>query len=237
MAALAPAVPPSLTSAYAPTNAWLTQDTTDPTGKGPVSTGPSEAVSDPANGTAPVALNDSPLDWQEPELAEQAPDFFFQSAFPHAGPWPSLPEEGTGKEPFGTLPDDGITPIGSYRVPPKGEGFAVTKALLPGHDRHSQDTDTAGWEQYAPSGRVAARQGWVQHYPGVENFWPVTQSNIARAHSAKGGNQEIHGVVAQYGDLANSGGNTAYEPPAPPSVSSQAAEPAAAGAVVPQWGF
>ncbi len=231
MAALAP----SLSSAYAPNNAWLTQDTTNPTGKGPVTTGPSEPISDPANGTAAVQLSTSPLDWTEPELAEQAPDYFAESAFPHAGPWPSLPEESQGKEPFGTLPDDGITPLGSYKVPPKITGLAQSKALLPGHDRHSQDTDTAGWEQYTPSGRVAARQGWVQHYPGVDNWWPVTQPNIARAKVARGGDQDVGGVVAQYGDLSNSGGNLAYEPPAPPAVSTGG--PVPEGTSIPQWGF
>jgi hypothetical protein len=236
VAALSSSVAPSLASEYAPSNAWLTQDVTSPTGKGPVTTGPSETVDDPANGTAAVALNTSPLDWTEPELAEQAPDWFYESAFPHAGPWPSLPEEGQGKEPFGTLPDDGITPIGSYKVPPKIEGLAQSKALLPGHDRHSQDVDTAGWEQYTPSGRVAVRQGWEQNYPGVDNFWPVTQPNLSRTRVARGANQSIGGVVAQYGDLASSGGNTAYEPPQPPAVSQQPAAAAGAG-TIPQWGF
>ena len=231
MAALAP----SLASEYAPSNAWLTQDTTNPTGKGPVTTGPVEAIDDPANGTAPVALNSSPLDWTEPELAVQAPDYFYESAFPHAGPWPSLPVEGDGKEAFGTLVPDGITPIGSYKVPAKAEGFAVTRADLPGHDAHSQDTDTAGWDQYTPSGRVAVRQGWKQHYPGVDNWWPVTQPNMARTRTAMGADQSVHGVVAQYGDLANSGGNVAYEPPAPPAVSTLPA--ATATGTIPQWGF
>jgi hypothetical protein len=235
VAALASSVAPSLASEYAPSDAWLTQDA-NPTGKGPVTTGPSEVIDDPVNGTAPVALNPSPLDWTEPELAEQAPDYFYESAFPHAGPWPSLPEEGQGKEPFGTLPDDGITPIGSYKVPPKVEGFAQSKALLPGHDRHSQDVDTAGWEQYIPSGRVAVRQGWQQNYPGVDNFWPVTQPNLARTRTAQGGDQSIGGVVAQYGDLASSGGNTAYEAPAPPATTPQAGA-AGEATTIPQWGF
>jgi len=236
MAAVSSSLAPSLASEYAPSNAWLSQDVTNPTGKGPVSTGPTEAISDPVNGTAPVELNDSPFDWTEPELAEQAPDYFYESAFPHAGPWPSLPEEGTGKEPFGTLPDDGITAIGSYKVPPAIEGLAQTKALLPGHDAHSQDTDQYGWDQYTPSGRVAARQGWHQDYPGVDNWWPVTQPNLSRTRTAKGGDQNVGGVVAQYGDLASSGGNTVYEPPAPPATSTQAAASAGAS-TVPQWGF
>lgn len=236
MAALSSSVAPSLASEYAPSAGWLTQDTANPTGKGPASTGPVEAISDPVNGTAPVALNPSPLDWTEPELAEQPPDYFYESAFPHVGPWPELPEEGTGKEPFGTLPPDGITPIGSYKVPPKIEGLEQSRALLPGHDAHSQDTDTAGWEQYTPSGRVAARQGWVQVYPGVDNWWPVTQANQAPVRLARGGNQKIHGVVAQYGDLANSGGNTAYETPELPAVTTLQPQ-AAAAATIPQWGF
>lgn len=236
MAAVTPAVAPSLASEYAPDNAWLTQDVTNPTGKGPVSTGPSEAISDPANGTAPVVLNPSPLDWQEPELAVQAPDYFYESAFPHAGPWPSLPEEGTGKEAFGTLQPDGLTPIGSYKVPPKIEGLEQRKADYPGHDRHSQDVDTAGWEQYTPSGRVAVRQHWEQDYPGVDNWWPVTQPNIARTKTARGGDQEIHGVVAQYGDLSSSGGNTVYEPPPPPAVTTQPVQSTPSSSI-PTWGF
>jgi hypothetical protein len=235
VASLPSSVAPSLASEYTPGNAWLTQDTSNPTGKGPVTTGPSEALDDPVNGTATVDLNASPIDWTEPELVTSAPDYFSESAFPHAGPWPSLPEEPTGKEPFGTLVPDGITPAGFYKVPPKVEGFAQSKALLPGHDRHSQDVDTAGWEQYTPSGRTAVRQGWQQDYPGVDNFWPVTQPNLARTRTAMGGNQSVGGVVAQYGDLASSGGNTAYEPPSPPAVSQQ---PAAAGSgAIPQWGF
>lgn len=236
MVALPSSVAPSLASAYTPDNTWLTQDTADPTGKGPVSTGPVEPLDNPVDGTAPVALNPSPLDWTEPgELAEQAPDYFYESAFPHAGPWPGLPEEPTGKEPFGMLPDDGITPAGYYKVPPKITGLAQFRALLPGHDRHSQDTDTAGWEQYTPSGRTAVRQSWWQDYPGVDNFWPVTQPNLARTRTAMGANQEVNGVVAEYGGLANSGGNTAYEPPQPAPVSTQ--PPQTGSPVIPQWGF
>ena len=236
MSALTSSVAPSLASAYTPTNAWLSQDVSDPAGKGPVSTGPVEPLGNPVDGTAPVDLNASPLDWTEPaELAEQAPDYFAESSFPHMGPWPSLPETATGKEPFGTLPDDGITPAGSYRVPPKITGLAQHQARLPGHDRHSQDVDSAGWEQYTPSGRTAVRQGWEQDYPGVENFWPLTQPNQARTRTARGGNQEIGGVVAQYGDLASSGGSTAYEPPSPPAVTQQPAAPS--GSTIPQWGF
>lgn len=236
MAAVTSSLAPSLASAYTPDSTWLTQDTSNPTGKGPVTTGPSEPIADPVNGTAAVALNPPVLDWTEPaELAEAPPDYFAESSFPHAGPWPELPEEGTGKEPFGTLAPDGITPAGSYKVPPKITGLAQTRAVLPGHDRHSQDTDTAGWEQYTPSGRTAVRQGWHQDYPGVDNFWPVTQPNLARTRTAMGANQEIGGVVAQYGDLANSGGNTAYEPPAPPAVSTL--PPSGGGSSIPQWGF
>lgn len=230
-----PALAPSLASEYAPSGAWLTNDTASPTGKGPVTTGPSEPISNPVDGTAPVALNPSPLDWQEPELAVQAPDYFAESAFPHAGPWPAVPEESQGKEPLGELPDDGITPAGSYRVPPEITGLAQTKALLPGHDAHSQLTDDAGWDQYTPSGRVAVRQGWQQNYLGVQDFWPVTTPNLARTRTAMGGNQNVGGIVAEYGDLANSGGNTAYEPPSPPAVSTQ--PPVTGAGTIPQWGF
>lgn len=236
MASLPSAVAPSLASEFTPSNAWLTQDK-NPTGKGPVTTGPAAPPGNPVDGTAPVALNPPVLDWTEPaELAEQAPDYFYESAFPHAGPWPALPAEPTGKEPFGTLPDDGITPAGFYRVPPKITGLAQHKALLPGHDRHSQDVDTAGWEQYTASGRTAVRQSWNQYYPGVDNFWPITQPNLARTRTAMGANQNIGGVVARYGDLANSGGNTAYEPPAPPAVTPQQPNTPVSG-VIPQWGF
>jgi hypothetical protein len=236
MAAVPPSVAPSLASAYTPTNAWLTQDTTNPTGKGPVSTGPGAAVSDPANGTATVALNASPIDWTEPELTEAPPDYFAESAFPHAGPWPGIPEKDDGKEPFGTAPADGITPAGFYKVPPKIEGLAQYKALLPGHDAHSQDTDTSGWDQYTPSGRTAVRQSWRQDYPGVDNFWPVTQPNLARTRTARGANQEVHGVVAQYGDLESSGGSLVYEAAAPPPVTTQQPASSSAG-TIPNWGF
>ena len=234
MAALSTSVAPSLASEYTPSRAWLTQDT-NPTGKGPVSTGPVEPISDPRNATAPVDLNTSPLDWTEPELAGQAPDYFAESAFPHAGPWTPLPERFDGKEPFGTLPDDGIEPIGYYKVPPGIIGLAQRKDRYPGHDRHSQDVDTAGWEQYTPSGRVAARQYWSQNYLGVEDFWPVTQPNLARTKVAAGGDQNVGGVVASYGDLANSGGSTVYEPAALPAVTFQ--PPAEGTATIPQWGF
>jgi hypothetical protein len=236
VAALPSSVAPSLAAAYTPGAAWLTQDS-DPTGKGPVTTGPANAIAEPVNGTAPVALNPPELEWDGPELAEQAPDYFAESAFPHMGPWPALPAEGQGKEPFGTLPDDGLTPAGFYKVPPKAEGFAQHQAQLPGHDRHSQDVDSAGWEQYTPSGRTAVRQSWQQNYPGVDNFWPLTQPNMARARLAKGANQDVGGVVAQYGDLASSGGNTAYEPPVPPPVTSQQDAASSAPGSIPQWGF
>ena len=97
MAAVAPSLAPSLASEYAPSRAWLAQDA-NPTGKGPVATGPPGAVADPVNGTAPVALNAPQLDgWTGPELAVQAPDYFAESAFPHAGPWPGVPEESHGQ--------------------------------------------------------------------------------------------------------------------------------------------
>ena len=121
-------------------------------------------------------------------------------------------------------------------MPPEIEGLEQTKALLPGHDRHSQSTDTAGWEQYTPSGRVAARQGWWQNYLGVQDFWPITQPNLAKAKVAMGANQMVAGVVAQYGGLANSGGDTAYEPAAPPPVSVLPPVPAGPG-TIPTWGF
>jgi hypothetical protein len=213
---------------------WLAQDA-NPTGKGPVTTGPVEPIDNPVSGTAPVALNAPELDWQEPELTAQAPDYLPVAAQPHAGPWPPVPEESQGKEPFGTWPDDGMIPHGYYRVPPEIQGLAQTKALLPGHDRHSQDVDSAGWEQYTPSGRIAARQGWWQNYLGVQPFWPVTQPNLARTRTAMGANQNVGGVVAQYGGIANSGGNTAYEAAPPPAVTTQ--QPVAGGAPIPQWGF
>lgn len=235
MAAVPSSVAPSLASEYAPDRAWLAQDK-NPTGKGPVTTGPSSAVAQAVSGTAPVPLNPSPFDWTEAELAAQAPDYFPADAQPHAGPWPAVPDDAQGKEPWGTWPDDGHPEKGYYRVPPKIEGLEQTHARLPGHDRHSQDVNEAGWEQYTPTGRVAVRQGWWQDYLGVDYFWPRTQPNLARTKVAAGANQNVGGTVAEYGGLANSGGNIAYEPPAPPPVS--ALPPAGAGpGTIPQWGF
>jgi hypothetical protein len=231
-----PALSNSLASDYQVNNSWLTNDTSNPTGKGPVTTGPTEPISDPANGTAPVALNPSPFGWQESELAEQAPDYFSESAFPHAGPWPGIPEEWNGKEPFGTLPDDGITPIGYYKVPPKVTGFVHNKELYPGHDRHSQDVDDAGWEQYTPSGRTAIRQDWEQSgYYGVDYYWPTTQPTYAPVRIARGGNQEINGSVAEYGGIYNSGGNTAYTEPTPPATTTIPVNQGTS--TIPQWGM
>ena len=235
MASLTGALAPSLASAFAPDSSWLTQNVTSPAGKGPVTTGPSEVVDDPVNGTAPVALNPPEIDWQESELTVQAPDYLATPADPNAGPWPALPDRFDGKEPFGQLPPDGIQTRGEYKIPPRVEGLVQHQALLPGHDAHAQLTDTAGWQQITPSGRTAKRQSWWQQYLGVDFFWPITQPNPARTRPARGGDQAVHGVVAQYGDLANSGGNQAYEPPAPPPVST--ALPEAAAATIPQWGF
>ena len=245
MAALTSSLAPSLASEYAPANGWLTL-TTNPTGKGPVTTGPSEAISDPRNGTAPVDLNPpafSPGNL-DAEFAVQAPDYLDTPATPLVGPWPPIPAYGfrereplgDGKEPFGELPLDGIDIPGYYKVPEDAEGFAFTEQVHPGHDRHGrQVTDDAGWEQYTPSGRVAVRQLWKQHYPGVDPFWPLTQGHPARSKPARGANQMVHGVVAQYGDLANSGGSTVYEAPPPAAMTTQ---PPATGVVpIPQWGF
>lgn len=235
MGALPSSLAPSLASEYAANSAWLANDVTDPAGKVPVTTGPVEPVDDPVNGTAPVDLNPSPLPWQEPELAEGQPDYFYSSAFPHAGPWPALPEEGDGKEPLGTWPTPPGPVPGEYKVPPAVTGLAQGRALLPGHDAHAQVTDTGGWDQYTPSGRTAVRQRWWQSYPGVENFWPVTQPTMARVRIARGADQPVAGVVAEYGGLAGAGGDTAYEPPQPPATSTV---PATAGAgTIPQWGF
>jgi hypothetical protein len=235
VAAVAPAVSPSLASAYAPANAWLTQDA-NPTGKVPVTTGPSESIDNPVSGTAAVQLNVSPLDWTEPELAVQAPQHFAEAQFPHSGPWPAIPDASQGKEPWGTWPDDGKVPAGYYKVPPEITGLYQTNELYQGHDRHSQDVDTAGWEQYTPSTRTpATRRGWWQDYLGVQDFWPVTQPNLARTRVAMGANQNVGGTVAQYGGLASSGGNTAYEPAAPPAVTTQ--QPVTGTGTIPTWGF
>ena len=91
-----------------------------------------EPIGDPRNATAPVTLNPSPLDWTGPELAEQPPEYFAESAFPHAGPWPAVPELPDGKEPFGTLADDGITPAGYCKVPPGIVGLAQHQGAPPG---------------------------------------------------------------------------------------------------------
>lgn len=233
MTALQSSVAPSLASEYALDDGWLVNDTTDPTGKGPVSTGPVEPIGNPVDGTAPVDLNVPSGSWTEPP--QQAPDYFSESAFPHAGPWPALPAAGDGKEPFGTLPDDGITPAGYYKIPPKVQGLTQRETIHPGHDRHSQNVDSAGWEQYTPSGRTAVVQYWEQDYPGVDYYWPVTQPTMAHKPFARGGNQAVNGVVAEYGGIANSGGNTAFEPASPPATST--IPPSTDAGVIPQWGF
>ena len=239
MAALPSSLQPSLASAYQPvSNDWLKQDVTDPTGKGPARTGPVEDIADPRNGTAPVDLNPFPVPGAGDggELAEAPPDYFCESAFPHAGPWPGVPDAYDGKEPFGTLPDDGITPRGYYKIPPVIEGLAQRAPRFPGHDRHSQDVDGAGWEQYTPSGRTATVRYWEQHYPGVDNWWPRSQPNMAIRPQAIGGNQSIGGVVAEYGGLANSGGSTALPEPSPAPVT-QLPPGAQAATTIPTWGF
>ena len=67
------------------------------------------------------------------------------------------------------------------KVPPKIVGLEQSRALLPGHDAHSQETDTAGWEQYTPSGRVAVRQGWNLQLSGHTHGGQVTVEIFDRA--------------------------------------------------------
>lgn len=233
-----PSVPPSLASEYAPDNGWLAIDTTavSQTGKGPVTTGPVEAISDPRNATAPVQLNPRELPGPGDEFAVQAPDYLREPVNPLAGPWTPLPEKWDGKEAFGTLPDDGITPIGFYKVPPAIPGLVQARQVHAGHDAHSQLTDTAGWDQYTVAERTRVRQLWWDDYLGVDYYWPVTQPNFAQTRVARGGNQMVNGVVATYGGIQNSGGDTAYEPAPPPPVSTQPPVPAGTG-TIPQWGF
>ena len=215
MAALTASVAPSLASEYAPSNGWLTQDT-NPTGKGPVTTGPVEPLDNPVDGTAAVTVNPPVIDWAEPdELAEQAPDYFAESAFPHAARGRRSPSSRTARRHSARCPMTASPRPGSIRSPRRSWGSAVQGAL-PGHDAHSQDTDTAGWDQYTPSGRTAVRQSWAQYHPGVDNFWPVTQPNHGAGPDGGGARTRTSaGVVAQYGDLASSGGDVAYEAPAP----------------------
>lgn len=230
MGSLVPAVPPSVPSSFL-------ADAANPTGKGPVATGPGTPVSEAVNGTAPVDLPPAAIPWQDPELGTVPPDYIPLPPDPHAGPWPAVPQVWDGKEPAGTWPADQDPPPGYYRVPPAITGLAQTREVLPGHDAHSQLTDTAGWEQYTPSGRSAARQGWQQHYDGVEPFWWKTTPNLARARVAMGAGQSINGTVATYGGLANSGGNQAYEAPVPPAVTQQEPVSAYTATTVPRWGF
>ena len=152
----------------------------------------------------------------------------------------SMPEEGQGKEPFGTLPPDGITPIGSYKVPPEIQGLRQTKALLPGHDRHipghrhgrvgSSTTPSTG-----AGSRSSARLAW-QDYLGVDYYWPVTRPNLARTRTAQGGNQNVRAVSGPVRGPGQPGAATPRREAAPPpAVTTQ--QPVTGGAAFPQWGF
>ena len=222
MAAVPPSVAPSLASEYAPNNAWLTQDITNPTGKGPVSTGPSEAISDPVNGTAPVALN--PRRWTGRARARRRRPRITstESAFPHAGPWPSLPEEGQGKEAVRYAPpgrhhaDRVLQGPAEDRGPGADQGDSARATTGTARTRHGRmgavhpvrpRRRAAGLGAGLPGRRQLVAGHPAEHRPDQDRAGAATR--------------RLRGVVAQYGDLASSGGNTAYEPPAPPAVSTQ----------------
>ena len=236
MAALSTSVAPSLASEYAPNRAWLTQDA-NPTGKGPVTTGPVEPISDPRNATAPVELATSPLDWTEPELTEQAPDYFAESAFPHAGPVAGPP----GK----------VRRQGAVRH--AGAGWHRADRVLQGPREGSPGSRTltrccratTGTARMStrPGGSSTPRRGGPPCGRAGSSITPASTTGGPSPSRTSPGpgrrwapTRRSTATVAQYGDLASSGGSTAYEPPAPPAVTTQ--QPAAAGAgTIPQWGF
>lgn len=96
----------------------------------------------------------------------------------------------------------------------------------PGQDAHSQDTDTAGWDQYTPSGRTAVRQLFTDRRNGYEVAWYEPGLNYVTPRLARGAAPVLNPASNQVQPLPDmvatgSQGNTAYAPPPPVPVSTR----------------
>lgn len=213
---------PALTPAVS--SAWLAIDSkaNEGTGKAPYT--PAEVTEAPAKVpyVAPGTHQDSPV------VAQVAPGFLpAPSAW--TGNWPDV---NCSQGEFGRQ-----LPVQRWQGAPQGQEYprtaqpagynARTNAYdnlnqYAGHDAHSQETDTLGWDQYTETGRVALRQRFGDAsagYLGVQQWIPAERPTPARR--ALTAQAPIGGQLPPMSYTA-AAQNTAYTAPAPPPVTTAA---------------
>lgn len=127
----------------------------------PVETGPGGDAPNPA-----VMTGDNPFPDEQIEYAPNAGEFLAEPVYPwpYAGDNAGMPIQtpvGYGDEEH----------QGALERPDTFPGMGVRVNTYPGHDAHSQDTDTAGWDQYTPTGREAVSVIAQNDYLGYDPAW------------------------------------------------------------------
>jgi hypothetical protein len=198
---------------------WLSVDETPQLG--PASYG--DPKTDPPPAVVPTAV--SPLGPGAPVTAPNAGGVVYDSD--GDGAWPALPDGGSGLVALDR--GDGF-PQGLYetQIPrTNAPGMWAGSEPLQTYDHLSQHTDTSGWDQTVPNGRVSARNTFGQANPGNAPTWYGYGENPALAHLAIAAAPLTPDLPSagtpgfSVGDLpvwAMTGGqgSTAYDTPAPP---------------------
>lgn len=204
---------------------WLPVDTIPQIG--PASHGDPQAS--PLAPVVPTA--DSPLPPPVPVTAPYGGGSLYDGE--GEGAWPALPGGGNGLVALDR--GDGF-PQGIYETTaPAADGPGMWNAAQPlqTYDEVSQATDTHGWMQNVPNGRVSSRNTFGQANPGNNPTWPGYGENPALAHLAIAAGPLTadenqfgtpgfsNGALPDWSQLGGQG-NTAYETPAPPPASQAA---------------
>lgn len=214
---------------------WLTIDTTAAqAGYGPaVPPGPDQDTpvvvpegQGPLNPEAPVRVP-SAAGWQYDPEGE--------------GPWPYLPDGGLVPQPPIQRQQDGVPQGGQESlVPPNAfpGQWNSYNAAFPGYDAQSQVTDSEGWKQNVPTGRVASWNTFGQSNPDNNPTWYPFGERPVQPHYAITASDFTSGTVEGVPGITNGSlpewnllggqGNTAYETPGPPPVT----EPDSSGSLI-----
>ncbi len=201
---------------------WLT----DVTSAAQAGYGPAQVPGPPDNSPVPVvSTSPNPLTTEAPV----SPDGGYEYDTGRAGAWPSVPAGGwlTGPVQRQLGPRErqrhGVLPQAA------GGGFWNGDLELATSDQQSQVTDSAGWAQNAPNGRMSSRLTFGQSNPLNNPAWFTSAERPAQAHTAIGAvpltvYDTVPGTPGYAsGDLPDwsmtgGQGNTAYETPGPPPV-------------------
>jgi hypothetical protein len=236
---MASAVKPALS------NDWLTIDKTANSGSGTV-----PQINPGSDIPAPVVPTNPPAIPADQFVAAPDSDDFVYSNDPWAfgSDYPSFTQGDGIRGPVPT-PEGNVSGVPDPYANVLARPVSTVRTVLnryAGYDRHSQDTDNAGWQQNTPSGRTSTRTFLGSSEVGYQSFWyqtaeRPTPKRFARTavpnNSPAGTPGVLNGAeLPNYADTVYGGpGDIAYSTPAPPPT--QQPSSSAGSGVYDGWGF